>query len=122
LPVTGDIDMYGLSNNLGEILKVGSRGDEVSDVQRQLQALGFDLQIDGIYGNMTRKAVIRFQESVGLRADGIVGTNTQNAIVQALQSEQSQPFPIVEWGKQNWEYLVLGGLAAYMIYSVVTWK
>lgn len=53
------------------ILKVGSRGDSVEQVQN---ALGIDA--DGIFGPNTKKAVENFQDENGLKVDGIVGKNT----------------------------------------------
>lgn len=55
-------------------LRLGSKGDLVREVQSKLTELGFDAgPIDGIYGQKTRKAVVRFQESKGIEADGIAG-------------------------------------------------
>lgn len=53
------------------IYKLGSRGDGVKQIQRALHLLP-----DGIFGSITRDAVIAFQKSHGLIADGIVGPAT----------------------------------------------
>ena len=48
-------------------LNIGSKGDLVQEVQSKLTELGFDPGlIDGVYGQKTRNAVVRFQESKGL--------------------------------------------------------
>lgn len=52
-------------------LKIGSSGESVRYVQRVL-----GIQVDGIFGPMTSKAVKQFQSSKGLKADGIVGPAT----------------------------------------------
>jgi putative chitinase len=65
------------------ILKQGSTGTDVKDLQQKLQDLGFDPQgVDGNFGTGTQAAVIAFQQSKGLQADGIAGPAT----LAALQS------------------------------------
>ena len=50
------------------------RGDDVADLQRRLNALGFDAgKVDGIFGPDTRRAVSEFQENRGMAEDGIAG-------------------------------------------------
>jgi len=50
-------------------------GDDVSSLQRDLNALGFDAGIgDGIFGADTLRAVMDFQQNRGMAEDGIVGT------------------------------------------------
>lgn len=57
--------------------KLGSRGNEVRQIQTKLKQLGYYTgSIDGIYGNNTQKAVIAFQKNCGLTADGIAGPKT----------------------------------------------
>ncbi len=59
----------------------GSRGDEVSDIQRALSEKGYYYAgIDGIYGKSTENAVIQFQKDSGLRIDGIAGSETLDAL------------------------------------------
>lgn len=43
--------------------------------------LGADLEADGIYGTLTKKAVAAYQASVGLKADGKCGTDTWTALI-----------------------------------------
>lgn len=63
------------------VLKKGSKGGEVSEVQRRLKKWGYySGAVDGIYGENTRKAVINFQKKNGLTADGVVGLNTYAAL------------------------------------------
>ena len=50
-------------------------GDDVSGLQRDLNALGFDAGIvDGIFGPDTLRAVLEFQQNRGMAEDGIAGT------------------------------------------------
>ncbi len=50
------------------------RGDDVRDLQRKLNALGFDAgKEDGMFGPLAGSAVRDFQRNVGEEPDGIVG-------------------------------------------------
>jgi peptidoglycan hydrolase-like protein with peptidoglycan-binding domain len=51
-------------------------GDAVQAFQRRLLALGFTLDVDGIYGPQSKAACQAFQRDRGLTADGIVGPRT----------------------------------------------
>lgn len=55
---------------------------EVRDIQLKLVAKGFlnKDQVDGIFGKVTKAAVIKFQKSVNLFPDGIVGPDTHAAL------------------------------------------
>lgn len=65
------------SKAIDALSKLGSRGDEVRRIQSKLRQLGYyNGSVDGIYGSLTRKAVISFQRSCGLTADGIAGPKT----------------------------------------------
>ena len=57
------------------LLHRGSQGSTIAAVQR---ALG--IPADGVYGSVTRRAVIAFQRSHGLIVDGIVGPQTLGAL------------------------------------------
>ncbi len=53
------------------------RGDDVADLQQRLSALGFDTgRVDGIFGELTSKALADFQRNTGLPVDGILGAST----------------------------------------------
>jgi peptidoglycan hydrolase-like protein with peptidoglycan-binding domain len=69
------------------VLKEGSRGADVSDLQRFLTIVGFDSgPADGVFGSRTSGAVIAFQLSRGLTSDGAVGTETR-AEISALGAD-----------------------------------
>ena len=71
------------------VLKTGSRGQEVKDLQSRLQALGYySGEIDGQYGPGTKEAVTAFQKQNGLDADGMVGQETKSI----LFSVQAKPY------------------------------
>ncbi len=57
--------------------KLGSRGNEVRQVQKKLKELGYyNGSVDGIYGTGTQRAVKSFQKNCGITADGIAGPKT----------------------------------------------
>lgn len=69
------------SSNVYALSKVGSQGDEVTQIQTKLKNWGyFDGSIDGIFGEETKAAVISFQKKNGLTADGVVGSATLAAL------------------------------------------
>lgn len=50
------------------------RGDDVADLQRRLNALGFETgKVDGIFGPETLSGLLDFQHNRGLAEDGIAG-------------------------------------------------
>lgn len=59
-----------------QIMKEGSHGDHVKELQRALRKTGAELVIDGAYGPNTRAAVERFQATSRIAADGMVGPIT----------------------------------------------
>lgn len=75
-----------LKYNLTRLLKVGCRGDDVKELQRELQSRGYDLGkygVDGRFGrknSYTYKAVKNFQSDNHLTADAVVGKNTAHAL------------------------------------------
>ncbi len=50
------------------------RGDDVAELQRRLNDLGFDAdKVDGIFGPLTASAIREFQQNRGMGEDGIAG-------------------------------------------------
>lgn len=61
--------------------KIGSRGQEVRNIQSRLKAWGYhSSSVDGIYGWRTADSVKKFQRTHGLTADGIAGPATLEKI------------------------------------------
>jgi len=69
----------------------------IATIQTKLKSLGYNLGtsgpnrdgIDGVYGKMTRDAIIDFQRKNNLTPDGIVGTNTAKKLgVSPLSNDQ----------------------------------
>ncbi len=70
----------GISMTAG-VIKMGSKGTMVKELQTKLQEKGLNPGvIDGIFGEMTRIAIIAFQTSKNLPADGIVGEKTRELL------------------------------------------
>jgi len=68
---------YTLGDRLLYLRSPMLRGDDVSDLQLRLNALGFDAgREDGIFGDETHVALLEFQRAAGLPADGICGSTT----------------------------------------------
>ena len=86
------------------VLKKGSRGDKVKQIQ-----IALGLKADGIFGLNTENAVIKFQKENGLFPDGIVGKKTLNALNINFDTDLSiiNPFniDIDEYHLPKGEYL-----------------
>lgn len=57
-------------------VKKGAKGGITKLIQERLVSVGFNLTLDGIFGENTKKAVKVFQKNRGLTEDGIVGPKT----------------------------------------------
>lgn len=72
-----------------EVLKRGSRGNDVKAMQHFLAFVAYfndripNIAVDGIFGPATEEAVKAFQREYGLTVDGIVGRNTWNRLLDA---------------------------------------
>ena len=63
------------------VLRMGSTGADVSDLQSRLSELGYYTgAVDGKFSTGTQAAVISFQNANGLSADGIAGRATQDKL------------------------------------------
>lgn len=81
-----DSQVYGQT-----VLKQGSHGGGVWELQGRLQFLGYySGQIDGIFGAQTRDAIINFQGNFGLEVDGIAGPKTKNMLWRATRNWQPE--------------------------------
>jgi soluble cytochrome b562 len=64
------------------VYKVGSKGKPVEQIQKDLNNLSCKpkLEVDGIFGPNTKKAVIHFQKRCKIKTDGVIGPITTAAI------------------------------------------
>ena len=57
------------------------KGEDVLELQKTLKQMGYyNYNLDGIYGKITEKAVIKFQIDHAIRIDGIAGPETQRTL------------------------------------------
>jgi FlaG/FlaF family flagellin (archaellin) len=64
-------------------VRKGDGGEAVRAVQQALADLGYDVAVDGNFGEQTAAAVVAFQTASGLDPDGVVGPATYAALAQA---------------------------------------
>lgn len=77
------------------VLKKGSRGPDVADLQRLLTAAGWPCKDDGVFGQITENAVKEYQAEHGLTVDGKAGERT----MASLRGQITSSPPAVEiWG------------------------
>ena len=67
--------------SVGDVIKLGMKGDGVVYLQNKLIDLGFyEGEADGVCGSSTVDALKDFQNSRGMKADGICGKKTYSAL------------------------------------------
>ena len=67
----------------------GSKGSDVTELQKLLNKNGYSLTEDGVFGAKTQEAVRDYQQKNNLSVDGIVGTNTWGALTGASTAQNS---------------------------------
>ncbi len=92
--------LVGASFSLGDRLLYVSRplmhGDDVRELQRRLNRLGFDCGYDdGLFGPQTVAAVREFQLNAGLLVDGIAGLETIDHLLRLHRAHQEAPVAAV---------------------------
>lgn len=65
-------------------LRRGQSGDDVKNLQHQLNAQGAGLKADGEFGPKTDKALKNFQRRKGLEQDGVAGPETNKKLAKGL--------------------------------------
>lgn len=79
------IDERQISNPYVEpikFLKKGSKGEDVKWLQYELVESGYNLKIDGDFGQLTYNALVDFQEKFNLEVDGICGNKTRAELIK----------------------------------------
>jgi hypothetical protein len=73
------------------MVRQGSQGDAVRELQTLLNERGEALAVDGIFGPLTRGAVVRFQTAQALSPDGIVGPLTWGKLDEKKAAPPAPP-------------------------------
>lgn len=68
------------------MITLGNKGQEVSQLQKYLSLLGYDLIIDGNFGNRTLRSLKAFQKKFGLTVDGVA----RQKVISALRAAQKR--------------------------------
>ena len=80
------------------------RGDDVADLQRRLNSLGFDTgKVDGIFGPDTLHGLLDFQHNRGMAEDGIAGSLVAaelDLIVRATQKPGRETVRERQWVRE----------------------
>ncbi|MBE7076545.1 MAG: hypothetical protein E7374_01490 [Clostridiales bacterium] len=96
-------------------IRQGSRGNFVTILQYLLNQFGFNLNVDGVFGANTARAVRSFQANNNLTQDGIVGRNTWNAILNLNPTSQT-----LRLGSKQSAVIYLQQLLTSFLYDVGT--
>lgn len=67
-------------------LKIGSQGADVEKMQQAFADAGYDIDVDGIYGEQTASVVRKYQQDYGLDVDGMAGAQTLGKLYQNTQA------------------------------------
>jgi peptidoglycan hydrolase-like protein with peptidoglycan-binding domain len=90
-----------LAHHRAHVLRQGSHGQPVTDLQTQLQTLGYLERTDahdrplplGHFGPATRHAVQSFQHDHHLPANGAAGSQTLDTLHKAIEEQRTQEQP-----------------------------
>ena len=70
---------------MSDILKKGSKGEPVRELQTRLAQLGFTVTADGQFGDITHNIIIAVQAIFGYDIDGSVGPATDKLIHKQVE-------------------------------------
>lgn len=73
------------------MLRLGSQGKRVRELQALLVRAGYPMNVDGDFGPSTKAALERFQKKSGLTVDGVAGPQTMRILTQYLQTPEDDP-------------------------------
>ncbi len=92
------LDRFADGNGL---LRTGSTGQAVVDLQKSLRALGHPIDADGVFGPETERAVKAFQQQHGLLRDGVLGKETAAHLREILSPDRGDGVDPARRGAQG---------------------
>lgn len=108
------IDLPDMAKELGEWVRANGRPVAVQEIQRHLDALGYDLGpsgIDGVIGKKTRAALRTFQALVGLEQTGYPDPATRDALTTAVEALSSMKTSVESAEMRRVEQAIAASLA-----------
>jgi hypothetical protein len=86
------------SVTFADVLKNGSTGEEVKQLQSELKKKGyFTAGVTGYFGSLTEAAVKKFQANSKLTSDGVVGAGTKKALFGTAGTSSSKKVELLDW-------------------------
>ncbi|KYG30550.1 peptidoglycan-binding domain-containing protein [Alkalihalobacillus trypoxylicola] len=71
---------------------LGEQGAIVERTQEDLNRLGYETDVDGIFGPDTEKQIMKFQEDLSLEVTGIVDVETSQALTYSIEEPEYPAF------------------------------
>lgn len=103
--------LFSTSVVFAEVLKNGSEGEEVKELQSQLKQKGyFEGPVTGYFGSITEEAVKKFQTDSQLTVDGVVGSGTRKVLFGA-EGTSSGEVELLDWWSEASKVFTIGATA-----------
>lgn len=115
-PVQGPAPQPSVPVDSDPILRKGDKSDAVKKMQEMLISSGYDLPkygADGMFGDETWLAVIRYQRAYHLQVDGIVGPETWESLKKTSASAEV-PVQDSGWTPSIGEVVIFNGNRHYI--------
>ncbi len=89
-----------------QVLRLNATGPEVTRAQKMIRALGYDIEVTGVFDEPTRAAVADFQSlytlamGAQLEPDGVLGPNTGASMALAARRTRESPTNWLEYARR----------------------
>ncbi|HWR62118.1 MAG TPA: peptidoglycan-binding domain-containing protein [Clostridia bacterium] len=101
--------LFTTSVTFADVLKNGSRGEEVKKLQSELKKKGyFTADVTGHFGSLTETAVKKFQAESKLTVDGMVGAATTKALFGTTAGTSSGKVELLDWWSEASKVFKIG--------------